>query len=125
MKYYGKIGFMWTEEADPINNPSVYSEHCEERVYSGEHLSTYSGSWRSANKLNDDKTVNAKISILADPFARDHFTDIRYIEWLGKDWKVSNVEVQFPRLILTVGEVYNKPEDDEIDSGSDHVLQDD
>lgn len=107
MKFHGKIGFMYTKET----TPSVYEEVVEEKLYSGEHISTYSASWKSGSKLNDDKTISTKISILADPFAQEHFNDIRYVEWIEKTWKVSNVEVQFPRLILTVGDLYNKPDE--------------
>lgn len=110
MKYYDKIGFMYTEETDPVNRPGVYEEVTVEKQCSGEHMSTFSGSWRSGSKLNDDKTITTKISILADPFAQRHFNDIRYIWWMGKTWKVSNVEPQFPRLILSVGDLYNAPE---------------
>lgn len=117
MKYYGKIGFMYTDETDPINHPGVYNEVTTEKTYSGEHMSTFSGSWRNGSKLNDDKTINTKISILADPFAQQHFNDIRYVWWLDKTWKVTNVEVQFPRLVLSVGDLYNAPEPDESDNG--------
>lgn len=117
MKYYGKIGFMYTDETDPINHPGVYNEVITEKLYSGEHMSTFSGSWRNGSKLNDDKTINTKISILADPFAQQHFNDIRYVWWLDKTWKVTNVEVQFPRLVLSVGDLYNAPEPDESDDG--------
>ena len=112
MKFYGKVGFMYTEETDPVNHPGVFEEVTVEKSYSGEHMSTFSGSWRSGSKLNDDKALSTKISILADPFAHYHFNDIRYVYWLGKPWKVSSVEVQFPRLILSVGDLYNKPDDE-------------
>lgn len=112
MKYYGKIGFMYTEETDPVRRPGIFEEVKVEKRYSGEHVSPFSGSWRSGSKLNDDKTISTKISILADPFAQQHFNDIRYVWWLGKTWEVSNVEVQFPRLVLNVGDLYNAPEDE-------------
>jgi hypothetical protein len=30
-----------------------------------------------------------------------------YVEFMGTKWKITNVEVQYPRLILSVGGVYN------------------
>ena len=57
--------------------------------------------------MNDQLIVNNSISILADAHALNHFFEIRYVVWEGAKWKVTNVEVQRPRLILTLGKVYN------------------
>lgn len=48
-----------------------------------------------------------RISVLADAFALEHFMDIRYVEWAGRLWTVDNVTPERPRLILTLGGVYN------------------
>ena len=109
-KFYGKVGFLITKEADPINHPGVYTEDIEEVTYSGDHLAAYSSRWSGANKFNDDTDISTRIAILADPFAVRNFNSIRYVEWLGSYWKVSSVEVQFPRLVLSVGGLYNKPD---------------
>lgn len=52
--------------------------------------------------------VSNEFSIVADPFAYANFHSMRFIEYMGAKWKISNVEVQYPRLILTVGGVYNE-----------------
>ena len=62
----------------------------------------------SDDKVNDSITSNNTISIMADAYAYDHFYDMRYVEWQGAKWKVTNVEVQHPRLILTIGGLYNE-----------------
>lgn len=59
--------------------------------------------------LNNDLTVSNSISIVADAYANNHFFAIRYVTWQGVRWTVSDVEVQPPRLILRLGEVYNGP----------------
>ena len=100
--YYGKIGFVETTETDV----SVWTEQIHEYTYSGRVLSN-TKSWTTSEQENDDLKVNVRISILADPYAREHFHMIRYVTWMGAKWKVSNVEVKYPRLILTIGEVYN------------------
>jgi hypothetical protein len=46
---------------------------------------------------------------MADAYANEHFFAIRYVEWAGVLWTVSMVEVQSPRLLLRLGEVYNGP----------------
>lgn len=104
MKFFGKVGFMETVETAP----SVYESTYVEKEYYGDHVSPYSSKWKAASKLNNDDAVTTKISILADPYASNNFRKIRYVEWLGELWQVTNVEVQFPRLILSVGDVYNK-----------------
>ena len=62
---------------------------------------------QGAEKVNDDISIANEISVVADPFACQNFHRMRYIEFMGAKWKVSNVEVQYPRLILTIGGVYN------------------
>lgn len=59
--------------------------------------------------LNDNLTVSNSISVVADSYATEHFFAIRYVLWQGVRWKVSEVEVQSPRLILRLGSVYNGP----------------
>lgn len=100
--YYGKIGFMETVET----SPSVWTEVVREYPYSGKILSN-SKSWSTSDQENDELRINVKLSIIADPYAREHFFAIRYVCWNGAKWKVTSVEPKFPRLLLTLGEVYN------------------
>lgn len=102
-KYYGPIGYAETAETAP----GVWTEVLTERNYSGDVLKI-SRRWQAGESLNDDLTINNLISIVADPFAYQNFHKMRYIEWMGAFWKITNVEVQRPRLILTIGGVYDK-----------------
>lgn len=101
-KYYGKIGFAESVESAP----GVHVEKIVERNYYGE-LVRNSRRLQSANQLNDNINISNEISIVADPYADKNFHMIRYIEFMGTKWKISNVEVQPPRLILTAGGVWN------------------
>lgn len=101
-KFYGAIGYAVTEETAP----GVWEERITERMYYGE-LVRNTRKLQAADQLNDNINVANEISILADPFAYENFHSMRYVEFMGAKWKVSNVEVQYPRLILTVGGVYN------------------
>lgn len=65
---------------------------------------------QSSDSLNDDINVANEISIVADPFARANFYRMRYVTYMGVKWKISKVEVGYPRLILTIGGVYNGKE---------------
>ena len=103
-KFFGKIGFTKTEETAP----GVYRETTIERDYRGDVLRN-TRKWENGEHLNDDLNVNNQISIVADAYANENFFAMRYISWMGAYWKITNVEVQRPRLILTIGGVYNKP----------------
>lgn len=101
-KFYGKIGYANTEET----TPGVWVEQITERSYYGE-LVRNTRRLESSSNLNDNINIANEISILADPYAYSHFHEMRYVEFRGARWKVSNVEVKYPRLILTLGGLYN------------------
>jgi len=62
-----------------------------------------------ADNVNKDLSTSNSISIVADAEANEQYFAIRFVEWGGVVWTVTEVEVQFPRLILRLGEVYNGP----------------
>ena len=101
-KFYGVIGYAESSET----TPGVWTDIITEKSYSGDVLKN-SRRVQTGENLNDDLVVNNMISVIADPYAYQNFHLIRYIEWMGVLWKVTNVEVQRPRLILTIGGVYN------------------
>ena len=101
-KFYGAIGYAETVET----TPGVWEEQVITRNYYGE-LNRNNRRLESANQVNDGINISNEISILADPYANEHFHAMRYIEFMGTKWKISNVEVRYPRLILTTGGVYN------------------
>ena len=108
MKYYGSVGYMVTEEKIVDGElTGVFVEQIVERKYYGDVLKNTSG-WQNGEHLNDDLKVNVRISIVADPFAFNHFSEIRYVNWMCQKWKVKSVEPAYPRLILEVGGVYNE-----------------
>lgn len=102
-KWYGMIGFAETAETAP----GVWEDVITARAYFGDVIRN-SRRLQNANQLNDDINVSNEISIVADPFAMNNFHSIRYVEFMGAKWKVSNVDVQYPRLTLSVGGVYNE-----------------
>lgn len=101
-KFYGLIGYAVTEET----TTGVWEDHISEHMYFGE-LVRNTRRLQTADKLNDNINVSNEISILADPFARENFHLMKYVEFMGAKWKIESVEVQYPRLILTIGGVYN------------------
>lgn len=103
-KFHGKIGYAQTVETAP----GVYQEELTERLYYGD-ITRASRTLREGEQVNPNLSLGNSISIVADSFAKDNFADMRYVEWAGGRWNVSDVEIQHPRLILRLGEVYNGP----------------
>lgn len=101
-KFYGAIGYAETVETAP----GVWKEQITERKYYGE-LIRNTRRLQTADQLNDNINVANEISIVADPFAIHNFHSMRYVEFMDAKWKISSVEVRYPRLILTVGGLYN------------------
>lgn len=106
-KFYGPVGYADTGE----QAPGVWEEQITERMYSGE-LIRNTRRLQGAETLNDNVNIANEISIVADPFACQNFYRMRYIGYMGAKWKITNVEVQYPRLILTIGGVYSESKTD-------------
>lgn len=107
-KFYGVIGYADTVEV----YPGYYEDTIVERKYSGDLLRNNKRR-ESSGGVNDNITISNEISILADPYATEHFFNIKYVKFLmpklGGAWMVTDVEVNYPRLTLNVGGVYNGP----------------
>lgn len=102
-KYAGNIGFVTFENAD-----GVTKEVAHPKFYRGDLLEN-SRRLQTSDQINDDVIVSNRISIIADPYAKENFHAIRFAEFMGVRWKVTNVSVEYPRLVLTLGGVYNGP----------------
>lgn len=101
-KFYGKIGYAVTTETEP----GVWVEQITERSYYGDVIRNVR-KLQTSDQVNDDINISNEISIVADPFAYQNFHSMRYVEYMGARWKVQSIEVSYPRLILSVGGVYN------------------
>ena len=108
-RFSGNIGFLRTLETDPDEHPGVYNEVITEKHYSGDVLSN-SRRWdQNGNSLNDNLTINNRISIVANSFARTNLGAMKFVRWLGDTWEITNAEIQYPRIILTIGGQYHEP----------------
>jgi hypothetical protein len=103
-KFYGVIGYAIQIETVP----GVWDDQIIERNYRGDVLQNMNR-WQSSEQVNDNFAIDNKLSIISDPFAYENFQHIKYIRWMGANWKVTKVEILRPRLILTTGGVYNGP----------------
>lgn len=97
-KFYGNIGFLDTVQTEP----GIWEETYNVVPYYGD-LVRNTSRWQNSGGVNDNITINNSISIIADPYASENFQKMRYVEFMGAKWKIESVEVQYPRLILSVG----------------------
>lgn len=103
-KFYGKIGYGESVE----QAAGVWVDVITERSYFGDVIRN-TRRLTEGESVNNDISVNNSIEIVADAYANEHFFAMRYIEWQGARWIVSDVEVRRPRLLLRLGGVYNGP----------------
>jgi hypothetical protein len=104
--FYGPIGFVDTVE-DPEGS-GIWVEKPIARMYRGE-VSRNVKRWDNGDQVNPNLNISNTISIVADPYLNDHLNSTRYIGWLGGYWSISSVDVEPPRLVLSIGGVYNGP----------------
>lgn len=105
-KFYGEVGYGEAVESPPGSGNWV-DQITERKLYGDVVRNTRQ--LREGDQLNNDLSVSNSISLVADEYALNHFFAIRYIKWAGAYWTVPEVEVQSPRLICRLGEVYNGP----------------
>lgn len=107
-KFYGRVGFDSVYEEV---RPGDFSPATQERKYYGD-VTRNVRRFENPGQINDNLAMNVQISIVADTFAFEHAFAISYVEYGGCLWKVSSVDILRPRLILTLGGVYNGESDE-------------
>lgn len=104
-KFYDVVGYGGSVETAP----GVWQDNITEVSYFGDVVRN-SRKLQDGEPVNDDLSVQNSISIVADAYANENFFAIRYVRWAGTLWKVTDVQVQSPRLLLRLGGVYNGPQ---------------
>ena len=99
-KFAGVIGYAETVETAP----GVYEEKIAERHHFGDWIRN-TRRLQPTDQLNDDINISNELSIIANPYAMDHLHMMKYVKYLGAAWKITNIELRYPRLILTLGGV--------------------
>lgn len=103
MRFCGAVGYARTHET----SPGVWEDSIVERVYRGDVIKNSRRWTNNPDGVNDNLTVSNTISVVADDMMYYHFAEIRYVCWMGYKWRVTNIEIERPRITLTLGEVYN------------------
>ena len=101
-KFYGSVGYVTQEETAP----GVWTNKVIEKPYRGDLLRTQQKNI-SAEHIHGSINISNQFSIVADPYAEANSHYIRYVKYKGVCWDVTSVDMQYPRLILSAGGVYN------------------
>lgn len=101
-RFYGAVGYI----VETNTALDVWENKPVERMYKGDLNKIYHR-LENGTDINDDVTISNEISILADAYALNHMHAIRYVKWRGTAWKITNIRDEPPRLILSLGGVYN------------------
>lgn len=101
-KFYGNIGFVKTMET----SPDIWETVETVKRYRGD-LVRNQRRWEDGESINEDLTISNEISIVADKFAYENIDAMKWVEIMGAKWKVNSVTIDYPRITLTVGGVYN------------------
>lgn len=112
-KFYGNVGYIETVKT----SPGVWSEKTTVRKHAGEVLTSSRRYENGQGTTNDDLVLSSRLSIVADSFARANFSMIKWVELWGVKWKVTNIEVLYPRLVLSFGGVWGEEDEDVEDEG--------
>lgn len=102
-RWAGILGFRTEVET----SPSVWKQDIVEKKYYGEVIRDYR-SLDNESELNPTLNIVNKISLISDPYATEHVDSLIYITYLGKKWKCSSIEIDYPRLIIGLGGKYNE-----------------
>ena len=102
-KFYGVIGYATTEET----KPDVWVETITERPYYGDIIRECRRVESSQDSVNDGVSLDNEVSIVADLYAQENINEMRYVKIRGTAWKITSVEVQYPRLNISIGGIYN------------------
>ena len=102
-KCSGKIGYVRTVETQP----GVWEEIPEEKPYTGDVIRDNRRYSSNTSTINESLTVSNNISIVSSKFILDNLAFMKYVTFMNSKWKISSVEVNYPRIIITLGGLYN------------------
>ena len=103
-KFFGELGFATQVET----SPGIWEDKIIEKQYYGD-ITRESRRFSASEQVLDNINLSNQVSIIADGYVTDNIQNLRYVRWLGGLWKISYVELKFPRLVLEMTGVYNGP----------------
>lgn len=100
-RFTGLVGYVTQEES----TPGVWSPVESPKRMKGDIIRQSSS--QNGDKVNSDVTLNHRVSLLGDAYAFGNYYNIKWIMVDGVKWEVTSVEVQRPRLTVSLGGLWN------------------
>lgn len=116
-RFSGKIGYATTSET----SPGVWTESMIERQYYGDIVKHFR-KWSTppGGGINDNLVFSQDVSVLADPYLFDNLNNMRYVVYRGIPWKIESINIDRPRVTITLGGEWNGVTADTSQSTSDN-----
>lgn len=100
-RYSGLVGYGQQVEVEP----GVWDTEDKEVMMKGDLLRQNANIQDSG--INDTVSLNHRVSLIGDAYAFDNYYNMKWITVNGFKWTVSAIELQRPRLIVTLGGIWN------------------
>lgn len=104
-RYHGKVGFLIPEDNQETG---VARERAVEKPFFGTVIE-HTRRWDPEPQRNEDLGLSNQISITATDYAFKYASAIAYATFMGQRWKVTNMRLKPPQIILTLGGIWNGP----------------
>lgn len=101
-KFAGLVGYVTQEETVP----GVWSPVDNPRMMKGDVIRQVSN-YQDDGKVNGNITLNHRVSLIGDAYAFGNYYNIKWIELDGYKWEISSVEISRPRIIVSLGGLWN------------------
>lgn len=101
-RFTGLVGYVTQEQSVP----GVWSPVENSKMMKGDIIRQSSSS-QNGDKVNSDITLSHRVSLLGDAYAFGNYYTIKWVQLDGRKWQVSSVELQRPRIIVTLGGLWN------------------
>lgn len=107
-KFAGLVGYVTQEESAP----GVWSPVENPKPMKGDIIRQSSTNGNGSRigdtgKVNDDITLGHRVSLLGDAYAFENYFSIKWVQIGSKKWTVTSVEMQRPRVIVSLGGLWN------------------
>lgn len=100
-RFSGTLGFVMTRESEE----GVWLENIAELPAKGTIRSLYIRN-DNASSVNANLRLTNEISILLDSNIQTYLETLKYVIYKGSKWEVQSIGVNYPRLTINLGGLY-------------------